>query len=124
MFDQIGRDRVGFDDFRANGMLLPSTEAATLRTGMPLHRGPHYHYSEIVIERVGRIEEHWSRERHKDTELALNEALLRLGLLQSALRRRLLHERRRMVLNRKDPLGSGFDFTELDAMAQSLWNAT
>jgi hypothetical protein len=29
-----------------------------------------------------------------------------------------------MVLNRKDPLGSGFDFTELDAMAQSLWNAT
>jgi hypothetical protein len=29
-----------------------------------------------------------------------------------------------MILNSKDPLGTGFDFTELDAMAEELWKAT
>lgn len=124
LFGQVGRAAVGFDDFRANGLLLPATEDATMRTGMPLHRGPHRHYNELVIERVGRIEDRWSQARLKDTESALTEALLRLRLLQSALRRRLLSEKKRMLLNRKDPIGTGFDFTELDAMAESLWNAT
>ncbi|WP_234035789.1 hypothetical protein [Erythrobacter insulae] len=49
---------------------------------------------------------------------------MRLKLLQRALRTRLLQERRRFLLNRKDPLGTGFDFSELDAMAESLWDAT
>lgn len=124
MFAEIGRVPVGFDDFRANGLLLPATDEATVRTGMPLHRGPHRHYNELVIERVGRVEERWSHARQSDPEAALFEALLRLRLLQTALRRRLLSERRRMILNRKDPLGTGFDFTELDAMAEALWQAT
>ena len=124
MFAAIGRVAVGFDDFRANGLLLPATENATIRTGMPLHRGPHRRYNELVIERVGRIEEAWSSARTNDSEAALEDALRRLQLLQSALRRRLLDERRRMILNRKDPLGTGFDFSELDAMAERLWQAT
>ena len=124
MFGEIGRAPVGFDDFRANGLLLSATEDATIRTGMPLHRGPHRRYNELVIERVGRVEERWQRARRQNAELAFEEALMRLQLLQSALRRRLLTERRRMILNRKDPLGTGFDFTELDAMAEALWVAT
>jgi hypothetical protein len=28
-----------------------------------------------------------------------------------------------VLLNRKDPIGTGFDFSELDAMADSLWSA-
>lgn len=124
MFDAIGRARVGFDDFRRNGLLLPATEDATIRTGMPLHRGPHRRYNELVIERVGRIEAHWSATQARGTEAALHEALERMTLLQAALRRRLLSERRAMVLNRNDPLGAGFDFTELDAMAERLWSAT
>ena len=124
MFDAIGRKWVGFDDFRANGLLLPATDAATYRTGMPLHRGPHRQYNSLVIERVGRIEVRWSSVHQADPEFALNEALMRLKLLQSALRTRLLSERRRMILNRKDPLGTGFDFAELDAMAEALWEAT
>ena len=124
MFDTIGRESVRFDDFRYNGLLLPTTEAATLRTGMPLHRGPHRRYNELVIERVGQIESHWSRAVRTDSEQAFVAALMRLFLLQSALRKRLLDQRRRIVLNRKDPLGTGFDFTELDAMAETLWNAT
>jgi len=124
MFSEIGRSPVGFDDFRANGLLLPATEDATIRTGMPLHRGPHRRYNELVIERVGQVEGNWQAQRREDTEQALIEALMRLRLLQSALRRRLLNERRRFVLNRKDPLGTGYDFTELDAMAGALWDAT
>jgi hypothetical protein len=121
MFAMLGRERVGFDDFRANGLLLPATEEATVRTGMPLHRGPHRRYNEVVIARVGRIEERWSCIVPQDPEAALAEALMRLELLQAGLRRQLLAQRRRVVLNRNDPLGSGFDFTELDAMAETLW---
>lgn len=124
MFAEIGRGPVGFDDFRANGLLLPATADATIRTGMPLHRGPHRRYNELVIERVGRVEHHWQKTRRNDAVSAHAEAVLRLQLLQSALRRRLLSQRRRLLLNRNDPLGAGFDFTELDAMAETLWEAT
>lgn len=123
MFAALGRAQVGFDDFRVNGLLLPASEEATVRTGMPLHRGPHRRYNEVVIARVGRIEATWSTARSHHPELALAEALMRLQLLQNALRRQLLAERRRMLLNRKDPLGTGFDFTDLDAMAEALWAA-
>jgi hypothetical protein len=123
LFAEVGRARVGFDDFRRNGLLLPATEAASIRTGMPLHRGPHRRYNEVVIARVGRIEVSWAAARQRDEAAALTEALLRLHLLQSALRRQLLAERRRVLLNRNDPLGAGFDFSELDAMAESLWAA-
>ena len=124
MFDHIDQDLVGFDDFRRNGLLLPATENSALRIGMPLHRGPHRDYNAMVIERVGRIEESWSHQVEDDPEAAMTDALMRLELLQSALRRRLHDERRRVVLNRKDPLGCGYDFSELDAMAEALWKAT
>lgn len=123
LFAALGRDRAGFDDFRRNGLLLPANEQASLQTGMPLHRGPHRRYNEVVIARVGSIEASWSAVRHRDDEAALAEALIRLHLLQGALRRQLLAERRRVVLNRKDPLGTSYDFGELDAMAESLWAA-
>lgn len=124
MFDYIGEKQVGFDDFRANGLLLPATEASAVRLGMPLHRGPHRDYNAMVIERVGGIEARWVQMRSIDMRAALIEVLMRLTLLQNALRRRLLDEQRRMLLNRNDPLGTGFDFSELDAMAESLWNST
>lgn len=123
LFAEVGRARVGFDDFRRNGLLLPATENASIRTGMPLHRGPHRRYNEVVIARVGRIEVSWAAARRHDEAAALAEALLRLHLLQSALRRQLLSQRRRVLLIRNDPVGTGFDFSELDAMAESLWAA-
>lgn len=92
--------------------------------GMPLHRGPHREYNALVIHRVGSTEERWTQDCKHDPQMAMEDALFRLALLQTALRKRLLDERRRMVLNRKDPLGTGFDFGELDAMAAELWKAT
>ncbi len=124
MFYSLDCRKIGFDDFRANGLLLPSSEEATLRIGLPLHRGPHRQYNAMVIERVGQIEANWSRISAHDPASAQRDAHFRLSLLQSALRKRLLYERRRLILNRKDPLGTGFDFAELDAMAEALWRAT
>lgn len=124
LFDRIGRDEVGFDDFRRNGLLLPSTEKSAVRIGLPLHRGPHVRYNEMVVERVGQIEWAWANTRLRAPEVALEQALMRLALLQAALRRRLLAETRRLRLNRADPLGAGRDFAALDAMAEQLWRGT
>ena len=123
LFEAVRPERLCFDDFRTNGLLLPATDHASARSGMPLHRGPHRRYNEAVIDRVGRIEQNWSRTRLYDPESALRTALWQLGLLQSALRRGLLAERRKLVLHARDPIGTGFDFTELDAMAERLWAA-
>jgi hypothetical protein len=120
----LGRDHLPFKDFRANGLLLPASDRAALRLGLPLHRGPHRDYNALVAERVGRIEADWARQRLREPERALNQALERLRLLQRALRRRLLDQRRRLRLNRQDPLGSGANFGELDALVDSLWLAT
>ncbi len=122
LFDTIGCDRIGFDDFRSNGLLLPASDSAAIRIGLPLHRGPHRDYNAMVIGRVGQVEEGWSSLRLKAPEIALDHALMRLGLLQRALRRRLLDPvRKRLSLNRHDPLGRSVDYAELDAMADALW---
>ena len=120
----LSRERLGFDDFRANGLLLPANDLAAVRIGLPLHRGPHRAYNELVIERVGQIEAGWSARRGRAPEVALAEALEGLQLLQHALRRRLLDSQQRMRLNRHDPLGRDTDFAEIDAMAAQLWPAT
>lgn len=125
MFAAIGEKRHRFDDFRENGLLLPCDEPAAARLGLPLHRGPHRHYSSLVTERVGQIETTWSLMRLRDTEGAAVQAHMRLGLLQRALRRFLLDgRRRRLMLNRCDPLGAGIDFSDLDTAAEGLWRAT
>lgn len=118
-----GRSRF-FDDFRANGMLLPAREDAVLRTALPLHRGPHRDYNGMVIERVGAIEATWSRARVRSPDAAAAEAWLALTRLQNELRLMLLDRRRVLRLNRSDPLGGGADYTELDALAEELWRAT
>ena len=124
LFGALGRERVDFDDFRRNGLLLPANDSAAVRIGLPLHRGPHRDYNAMVTERVGGIEAGWSAHRLKAPEIALREAYHGLEQLQQALRRELLDQQRRIRLNRKDPLGTGLDFSELDAMADLLWPTT
>lgn len=124
LFAALGPDRLRFDDFRCNGLLLPANDQAVLRSGLPLHRGPHRGYSALVYERVGQIEAGWAAQHPRNPDRALDDALARLHLLQRALRRRLLDQRRRLLLNLRDPLGSGADFAELDALAEDLWPAT
>jgi hypothetical protein len=82
LLESVDRRRVGFDDFRINGMLLPGREESALLTGLPLHRGPHRHYNDMVIERVGQIEQDWSVRRGSATTSAGVNALMRLTLLK------------------------------------------
>jgi A nuclease family of the HNH/ENDO VII superfamily with conserved AHH len=124
LLSALGREHLCFEDFRRNGLLLPANDDAAVRIGLPLHRGPHREYNELVTERFGQIEARWSDIRLRAPEVALVEAYERLELLQRALRRRLLAQQRRLKLNRRDPLGSGVDFSELDAMAAQLWPVT
>ena len=125
LFAALDPRRLGFDDFRRNGILLPARDEAARRLGLPLHRGPHRAYNEMVMERVGQIEARWTTELPRGPDSAGEEALFRLTLLQGALRRRLIDPPREPLrLNRKDPVGTGFDFTELDAMVEELWGGT
>lgn len=125
LFDFVGRERIGFDDFRYNGLLLPALEKAAIVLGLPLHRGPHRRYNEVVCARVSQIEADWNRKRKQDEDLAAEEVLMRMRLLQAALRRSLLQPAaRRITLNKNDPLGNGVDFAELDAMADNIWADT
>jgi hypothetical protein len=125
LFDLIGRDRLGFEDFRANGLLLPASDTAARRIGLPMHRGPHRDYNQLVIERVGQVEAQWATKRSRAPEIALDEAVARITLLQRALRRRLLNPRRKpFMLNRYDPMGQNVNFAEIDAMVEMLWPET
>ena len=121
LFDALGLWRVGFDDFRRNGLLLPAREEAAVRLGMPLHRGPHREYNEMVIEKVGRIEQSWSKGRIWSDDARHIDALDRLARLQDRLRLNLLDQRRAPHLSSKDPRSSAPDFADLDALAESLW---
>lgn len=117
---RLGAERMGFHDFRRNGMLLPASGAAARRLGLPLHRGPHRHYNEMVIERFGQIERTWLQAPGaRNAEI---DALARIDWLQRALRRRLLDPAHwcDAPLNRCDP---ALDFAHLDRMADTLWRA-
>lgn len=122
MIGSLGADRLGIHDFRRNGQLLPASESAALRAGLPLHRGPHRAYNELVIERIGQIEADWSRDREQGRG-ADYVALMRFDLLQRALRRRLLDPRNwsRAPLNARDP---ALDFGNLDEMVDLFWSDT
>lgn len=114
-----------FDDFRHNGLLLPCAEGAAIRLALPLHRGPHPRYTELVMERVAQIELGWGAGRGRDPASSIRQVRMRLTLLQRGLRRYLLKGgRRRLRLNRFDPVGQSPDFGDLDAMADALWGAT
>lgn len=123
MIDFLGAEQVGIDDFRRNGVLLPATDEAARRIGLPLHRGPHRQYNEVVIERFAQIAAQCQRSRRKRDDQAMVEALFRIDVLQRALRRRLLDPARWRgeALNRRDP---ALDFSHLDRMADQLWGAT
>ena len=124
MFTDLDDGQRRLDDFRENGLLLPCEETAAIRLGLPLHRGPHRRYSELVMARVGQIEAGWAARRPRDGASARCQAQMRLALLQRALRRSLLGASRSLRLHRADPRARATDYADLDAMAEALWGAT
>nr|WP_164843914.1 AHH domain-containing protein [Croceicoccus ponticola] len=125
MLTSIGSAGVWLDDFDGNGVLLPGNEAVAFEERLPLHRGPHRICNELVFERVGAVEMEWSRIRSRNELQAKDAAIGRIRLVQRGLARRLDGEGAApIVLNRRDPIGHGVDYSNLDAMADMLWGAT
>lgn len=121
-FRTLRRD--GFDvcNFLHNGIFLPSTEAAAMRCGLPLHRGPHHRYNDLVGHRIAAIMREMDAGGRRFS--ARCDAAERLKILTSALRNT-LHRRHPLIsLNQRDPFASRVDFTELDGACDLLWLAT
>lgn len=108
------------DDFARNGLFLPATEEAAEALRLPLHRGPHRLYTQLVEERVGGIARAY-RDWPPSTPIRVEEAAWRVRLLQAALMRMLQERRLSAPLNRFDPMLRAQDFTAIDAMIDRLW---
>jgi hypothetical protein len=98
-------EQYGFSphDFTANGILLPCTESAAQKYKLPLHRGPHRHYNDLVFECVSII---FSRHDLKTgAESRLYQIVNDLSELQASLKAMLRQGRALIFLNSYDPNG-------------------
>lgn len=102
---------VGFDvdDFQANGMHLPCTIAQARAFGLPLHRGGHPRYNELIAERISQL-----------THFGPIDAMQGISALQCHLRRTL----RRPAIKTVAQIGGDTDFRRLDAEVEMLWGTT
>jgi A nuclease family of the HNH/ENDO VII superfamily with conserved AHH len=114
----------GFDPryYSLNGLALPATERAASFWKMPMHRGPHRRYNELVAARVAHILS--ELERSNCSHHARSEAIGRLNLLICALRRILSGDRPFILLSSRDPINSTAHFCNIDAACDRLWVAT
>lgn len=114
----------GFDVrfFPRNGLFLPATELAALRSGLPLHRGPHRRYNELVAYRVEIILRDSGCIKHSAS--ARCDAVERIHHLAGALRAVLYRSDPHMSLNQRDAFQSSVNFDNLDRACDLLWQAT
>lgn len=83
-------------DFATNGVCLPACERIALETGLPLHRGPHRQYTQLVSEQIAFL---------FGNQPQGNFVALMVGLshLQGTLRRSLQGSHSMLLLNKRDP---------------------
>jgi A nuclease family of the HNH/ENDO VII superfamily with conserved AHH len=114
----------GFDPryYSVNGLALPATERAASIWKMPMHRGPHRRYNELVSVRVASILS--ELENRRCSQQARVEAIGRLNLLICTLRHILIGDRPFILLNSRDPLNSNAQFWDIEAACDKLWVAT
>lgn len=121
-FERLRGDGFDVSNFVHNGIFLPSTEAAAMRARMPLHRGPHRRYNELVGHRVAAIlREMDAGHPHFHARC---DAVERLKLLTAALRNTLHRRHPPISLNQRDPFAGKVDFSDLDSACDMLWSAT
>lgn len=93
-----------------------------MRCGLPLHRGPHHHYNDLVAYRVAAILHEMDVGCRRYS--ARCDAIERLQILTSALRNMLYRRHPLISLNQRDPFAPRVDFTELDGACDLLWLVT
>ncbi len=119
IFHSLQDGGFNLEDFETNGILLPSCENEALRTGWPLHRGPHPRYNEIVIERLVHI----SKLGDQIDKPAERQGFIqfRLFLLLSSLHSGLNKQRfKKISLSHRDPLRSKHKFDLIDSRIEKM----
>ena len=107
-------------DFGTNGMFLPAEEAIAHAARLPLHRGPHWHYNDIVIEALDAIR--LSRRRSGLHHCAQFGALRALqGQLRAALQASARDAD--VALGSRDPFGRTPVLAALDSQTDALFAA-
>ena len=122
MFEELRGEGFALQHFGRNGLMLPASEPAALRSGHALHRGPHHGYSEVVAARVETIRAHFALHAPGDPRTARRTAAMRLRLLQDAARRALTDRHGAgFWLNRRDPMRLFVDRPYLDEAIDKLF---
>jgi A nuclease family of the HNH/ENDO VII superfamily with conserved AHH len=111
LFSRLGGLGFDFDDFHQNGMYLPCTENNAVAFQLPLHRGPHPVYNELVSECVASLEGH-----------RLSSQLHELRRLQFALKGALRRNEVPLRKGKRDPFASNTNFESMEVAAYRLWN--
>jgi A nuclease family of the HNH/ENDO VII superfamily with conserved AHH len=106
------------DDFAKNGLFLPSEEAVAVRHKLPLHRGAHRLYNEIVIDRLHHLDLRAKRNKcpDADTLRAVRWLQRQLACSLSAAGR----NDQLVVLSGRDPFGQTPLLDALDRMTDEL----
>lgn len=121
-FAWVGLYGFAFNRFGSNGIMLPARSREARRTGLALHRGPHPGYSDIVAARVEAIRVAAVARLRRSSGQAARDAIGRLRVLQSALRRTLDGSAPRSIwLNRRDPMRLYADTHALDRQIYALF---
>jgi hypothetical protein len=92
--------------------------------GLPLHRGPHRDYNELVMERVGQVEARWAGLRGARQRSRWMKRCSDWGCCKGRCGAVCNPQRKPLQLSRFDPLGQEVNFTEIDAMVEMLWPET
>src|SRR5690606_30334241 len=120
--DAMGRGGFDFDNFVTNGVLLPSDEHLAIKTGHPLHRGPHPRYNELVIERLLLIIR-LSKQINEEVQRKVFYRMI-IELLQSTLRKDKVGLHLPVIeMNNWDINLSSSDFAELYSCMDALYTA-
>lgn len=112
IFSRIGAIGFDFQNFHQNGMYLPCTEENAIAFRLPLHRGPHPLYNQIVCERIAAFE-----------RLGPYGQLRQIFDLQQALRLALRSNALPLRKGQRDPLASNPAFETIEKAAFSLYSA-
>lgn len=111
LFRRMGELGADFDNFSQNGMYLPCTEGNAVAFRLPLHRGPHPVYNQIVCDRIDAL-----------GRLGPNSQLCEMQRLQGDLKAALRHNMLPLRKGARNPLAPHPGFDTVEAAAFRLWN--
>lgn len=105
-------------NFDANGMFLPALEHLAIRERLPLHRGPHRHYNDVVIAVLDRI-----RKSAGSCDLPVSEGQRVIRRLQGTLRLalKISAQNADVALSSREPFGPAVALLALDRETDALF---